>query len=433
MKSNYTKLNYWKIILVGVVFFGISVLNTMHDMTTMVILDQEFPHLSNTFKGFIMAIDNIFALFMLPLFGSMSDRCKSKWGKRKPFVFFGTLAACVVLMMFPVALGIPSLPLFITFICFFLIALGAYRSAGVSIVSDVTIKPLRSKANALINMMGAIAYVIGQLIVKVMFKDPVNGVRPIPLTYMYATYAAVAIIALIVYMIFVKEVKLTRERELLEDELKLEDDVIINDNKVVLSKDQRFSLILLLSSICLWTFGYNVITTYYPQYAKNILASVDGNFTIATTIAAVAGLVSYIPTGILSGKIGRRKTILLGYVIALTATISAIFVKNDVLMICIFVLIGVSQAMIVVNTLPMVVEYSNRNTIGQFTGFYYIATQLASTLTPLIGGIVFDVCKSMGVAGTDGLLALFPYASVFIFVSVIPMLFVKFGDSKKIA
>ena len=421
--------------LIGIVFFGISVLNTMHDQTTMLILGQEFPHLSQTFKGFIMSIDNIFALFMLPLFGSMSDRCKSKWGKRKPFVFCGTLGACIMLLMFPIALGIPSLPLFITFICFFLIALGAYRSAGVSIVSDVTIKPLRSKANALINMMGAIAYVIGNLIVKMLFKAPnaSTGIRAIPLVWMYIAFACVAIIALIVYMLFVKEIKLTKEREAIEKELGIDEEIAVEKEKIILSKEQRFSLILLLVSICLWTFGYNAITTFYPQYSTTILSTLDGDFTIATTIAAVAGLLTYIPTGMLAGKIGRRKTILIGYIIALTATLGAIFVKNDILMICVFVLIGMAQAMVIVNTLPMVVEFSNRNTIGQFTGFYYVATQLASTLTPLIGGITFDVCAYFGIAGAGGLVALFPYAAIFFLVAGVPMLFVKFGDGKKLS
>ncbi len=419
-------------LLIGIVFFGISVINTVHDMTTMVILGQEFPDLSSTFKGFVMAIDNILALFMLPLFGKLSDNCTSKWGKRKPFVLVGTLVACGALLLFPIALNIPSLPMFMTFICMFLIGLGIYRSAGVSIVSDVTIKPLRSKANALINLMGAIAYLLGQQIVGILFKDPVNGVRPIPLSYLYIAYVVVALIALVVYIMFVKEVKLSKEREEQEKELGIDTEEVVEKTKVILTADKKKSLILILASICLWTFGYNVLTTYYPEYAKTILATADGSFTLATTVAAGAGLIGYIPIGILASKIGRRKTIMLGFTLSLVATISAMFVANFYVMMGLFVFIGVGQAMVVVNTLPMVVEFSNKNTIGQFTGFYYIATQLASALTPLIGGIIFDVCASAGIAGTNGLKALFPYATVFILLAFIPILFTKFGDSKPI-
>lgn len=426
------KLNYKRTLLIGVVFFGISVLNTVHDMTTMVILGQEFPELSNTFKGFVMAIDNILALFMLPLFGRLSDGCSSKWGKRKPFVFWGTIFACGMLVMFPFAIGIPSLPLLVTFICLFLIALGAYRSAGVSIVSDVTIKPLRSQANALINLMGAVGYILGQQVVRFLFKDinPVTGVRDISLFWMYLVYALVALVALIVYLLFVNETKLTKEREALEAQLGIEDEITHTGAKIILSKPQKTSLILVLISICLWTFGYNVITTYYPAYAKAILLAKDGSYVGATTIAGAAAVLAYIPTGWVAGKIGRRKTILIGYLAALCACVLAVFAKSLDSMIALFVMIGIAQAMVVVNTLPTVVEFSNKNTIGQFTGFYYIATQLAAALTPLIGGMIFDYCAAINIAGTDGLLALFPYATVFILLATIPLFFAKHGDSK---
>lgn len=432
------KLNTKRVLLVGLVFFSISLLNNVHDNTTNIILTQEF-NISQSIKGFIMAIDNILALFMLPLFGKLSDKCTSRLGKRKPFVIAGTIGGCIFLLLFPIALQYNSLAMFITFICLYLVAMATYRSAGVSIMSDVTIKPLRSKANAIINLCGAGAFVAGALITMFLFKDPVNGVRPLPLYWMYIAYVGIALIALLIYTIFVDEKKMTAERELLEEQLQLEEEDIIEDGvNVKLTKDQWKSFVLIFVSICLWTFGYNAATTFYGQYAKEILLIADGGFVGPTLLAGISGMIAYIPTGIIASKIGRRKTILIGFGGALLAFLVAMLAKSQTAMMALFVLVGIAQAMIIVNTLPMVVEFSNKNTIGQFTGYYYISTQSASALTPLLAGLIQDATKTGstgalgGIGGSNGLLTLFPYSALFVLLAIIPMLFVKHGDSKPI-
>lgn len=440
------KLNNKRVLLLGVVFLSISILNGAHDSITNKILEEQF-NVPAIWSGLIMAIDNILALFMLPVFGRLSDACTSPWGKRKPFVFFGTLSACLFLLLFPIAINTNNLTMFIIVICLFLVALGTYRSAGVALVSDVTIKPLRSKANALINLMGAVAFILGQLFTLFLFKDATrdaNGniiieagrvLRAIPIQYYYIGIVVIALLCLVVYLLKINERKLTKEREDLENELKLEDDVVVDGVKIKIDKAHAISLILILLTIAFWTFGYNGVTTFYGVYASEILGIKDGGFAGPTLIAGIAGFASYIPIGIISSKIGRRKTILGGLVIAFIAFGFAIFARVGWLMYVLFALVGVAQASIIVNTLPMVVEFANRNTVGQFTGYYYIATQTASALSPLLIGairMITGVGTGIGIGGPGGLLSLFPYATIFMVLAFIPLLFAKYGDSKPI-
>lgn len=433
--SKEIKLNTRRTLLLGVVFLSISLLNGAHDNVTNVILNYQFE-VNATLRGLIMAIDNILALFMLPVFGRLSDACNSRWGKRKPYVFWGTVAGCVFLMLFPLALKLNNLALFIIVICMFLIALGTYRSAGVALVADVTIKPLRSKANAIINLMGAVAFIIGQLFTMFLYKDiKADGTRAIPIFWYYFGFVIVTVVCLIIYMIKVPERKWTLEREKLEDELHLEDEEVVEGVKVKLDKPHMRSLLLILLSIILWTFGYNAVTTNYGVYAKTVLGTADGGFAGPTLIAGIAGFASYIPVGILASKIGRRKTIMTGLIIATISFALAIFVRAGWLMYVVFILVGIAQATIIVNTLPMVVEFANKNTIGQFTGYYYIATQSAQALSPLAIGLIMDLLSTelgSGIAGNGGLLALFPYSTIFVALAFIPLLFTKYGDAKAI-
>ncbi|MBE5733386.1 MAG: SLC45 family MFS transporter [Clostridiales bacterium] len=437
-RASEMKLNTKRTFLIGVVFLSISLLNGAHDNMTSKILLNQF-NLDTLASGLIMAIDNILALFMLPIFGRFSDACNSKWGKRKPYVVWGTLAACLFLALFPIAIEMNSLPLFTVLICLFLISLGTYRSAGVALVSDMTIKPLRSSANAIINLMGAVAYVIGQVATMFLYKDiGADGTRALPIMFAYLPYIVITLVCLAIYFFKIPERKWTEEREKLEDELHLEDEAVEeNGVKVKLDKDHFVSLMLVLVSIVLWTFGYNAVTTFYSQYADIVLGIKDGFFAAFGIVAGVASFASYIPIGWMATKYGRRKTIIFGLGIAAVAMFGGIFIRGEVawLLVILFMMVGIAQAAITVNTLPMVVEFANKHTIGQFTGYYYIATQSAQAISPvIIGGIMklLSVEHGIGIAGPNGMLALFPYSMIFVILSLIPLLFTKFGDAKAV-
>ena len=507
------KLNYKRTVLVGFAFFLICAFWQIYDVTIVMTLTSKFG-LSQTASGVVIALDNILALFMLPLFGGISDRHKGKSGRRTPFIRTGTILAVVFLMLLSLAdnaqlanieryakvndaatmeliydeqkdtvLHTPegveykladlytreefaqlttdsksteinsfgreveinlytrhvvparlacaaavtaknptTVVIFLGILLLLLISMATFRTPAVALMPDVTLKPLRSKANAIINLMGNAGGIIVLGIGYVLaISEPKNAYMSY--TGVYAIVAGIMIAALVIFLLTVKEPKWAAEMQKTSVELGLdkEADDAQSGEKKKLSKAELRSLIFLLASIVLWFFGYNAVTSKYPVYAPNVL---DKDATITLLLANVAAIIAYLPVGIVASKIGRKKTILAGVAMLFTAFFVGCFLtasSPDWLMTAMFLLAGVAWATINVNSFPMVVEMCTGADVGKYTGFYYTASMAAQSLTPTVSGIFMDK-----VAMTS----LFPYASIFVGLAFFTMLMVKHGDSK---
>ncbi len=585
------KLNYKRTILVGFAFFLICAFWQAYDTVIPKILTDRFG-MSQGWSGVIMALDNILALFMLPLFGGISDKCKHKWGKRKPFIFYGTVAAMAALMLLSAAdagqlkyissaaviddpdalatvydsvssneLSTPegkkftlgdqfagkeefcavrssiyetrfrthittveyedgtaksvtkkenrviivtddgkafyhrdhdtlkdkkisalyvqeaegvdrrkidlaavysgtadsvvpafkqvtnavytnyvsparqayinsltkenstNLIFFIVLLLVLLVSMATFRSPAVALMPDVTIKPLRSKANAVINLMGTLGGII-VLVLGMGFAFNNSAIKNTfrPFFLFFAVIALIMGAALAVFMRFVHEKKWTEEAEneqyLIDDPAQTE---VTPGGK--LSRPELVSLLFILGSVALWFMGYNAVTSKYSVYATNVL---DLDYSTTLLIANAAAVVSYIPVGIVSSKIGRKKTILAGVAMLAVSFFIAGFMRvgsSSLIMNLMFALAGIGWATINVNSFPMVVELSKNGNIGKYTGFYYAASMAAQVITPMLSGIFMD---SMGMT------VLFPYATIFVVLAFVTMLFVRHGDSKPV-
>lgn len=509
------KLNYKRTIFVGFAFFSILAFWQAYDAIVPLILTNKFG-LSQFWSGAIMALDNILALFLLPFFGTLSDKCTSKSGRRTPFIRTGTIIAVVLLVALsfadlaqlkninkvsvvddPVALGliydsqadkeitktnkekatleeehfvlsdeiskedfvniksqienekgkkvtnedyvnyvIPArqayiweitecnpqpLMLFVGILFMLLISMAVFRSPAVALMPDVTIKPLRSKANAIINLMGYIGGIFVMVLGMVFVTDAPENAMMSYVGY-FGAVAALMLVALVIFLFKVKEPAWAKEMQQTAAEQNL--DAVTDEpsgEKRKLTKGEKTSLFLILASVILWYFGYNAVSSKYSVYASNVL-SADFNMTL--TIGTAAAIISFVPVGILSSKIGRKKAILIGVALLALAFVLAQFVTVGTpapLMFGIFILAGFAWATINVNSFPMVVELCSEGDVGKYTGYYYTASMAAQTLTPMISGFLMDKL-GMGV--------LFPYAALFVAGSFVTMLFVKHGDSK---
>lgn len=435
------KLNYKRTFLIGLVFFSIQMCASLHDTLTPKIL-YSFG-VGETMIGTIMAVDNILAIVMMPVFGWLSDRTNSKFGKRTPYFFFGTLLAAGFLVMLPIADNARNLPLFVAMLFGFLLALSTYRSPGVSVMSDVTPKPLRSKANGIINLMGTLAAIIGIVLTSLFYRErivswayneigdrlPVLGADGMPILdpsvnniAIYIAVAAVAVLAMLIYVFCVNENALVAEREKAERAMGLTEEAS-SSGKATLPKEQKKSLLLILSAIFLWYVGYNAIITFFSNYASSVLGMEGGSFSKYLLIANAGGIVAFLPAGILAGKIGRKRTILLGIALLFAAFAGGIFLRREsVFLYAMFISAGIGWASINVNSLPMITEFANSGNIGQFTGYYYFASMFAQTLTPILSGFFIE---RLGF----GYRVLFPYGALFVLASAIPMLCARHGDS----
>ena len=288
---------------------------------------------------------------------------------------------------------------------------------------DVTIKPLRSKANAVINLMGNAGGIIVLAICSVLAISKVQNAY-MSYTKVFAIVGGLMTVALVIFLLTVREPKWVKEMQTESVRLGIEEEEAENATGKKLTKAEFRSLIFLLASIVLWFFGYNAITSKYTVYAQNVL---DKDATTTLLLANVAAIISYLPVGFVASKLGRKKTILAGIVMLFTAFFTGCFMTASSphwLMTAMFVLAGIAWATINVNSFPMVVEMCSGADVGKYTGYYYTASMAAQSLTPTVSGIFMDK-----VAMTT----LFPYASIFVGLAFFTMLMVRHGDSKVIA
>ena len=313
-----------------------------------------------------------------------------------------------------------TLVFFIALLLVILVSMSVFRSPAVALMPDVTLKPLRSKANAVINLMGSAGGIL-VLVLGMVFAT--SAVRNSLMSYIgyFAVIAAIMLAALVVFMLTVRENEWAAEMQQQSVELGLEDKEEAATGERKLSVDEVKSLIFLLLSIVLWFFGYNAVTSKYSVYASNILHK-DYNLTLI--IAQAAAIISYLPVGFIASKVGRKKTILAGVVMLTAAFTTASFMSAEsptMLMNAMFALAGIAWATINVNSFPMVVEMCSGGNVGKYTGFYYTASMAAQVATPMLSGLLMD---------RMGMHVLFPYAAVFTALAFVTMLFVRHGDSK---
>lgn len=518
------KLNYKRTVFVGFAFFLITAFWQAYDTIIPKILTDKFG-LAQTVSGAIMALDNIFALVLLPIFGAISDKVSSRFGRRTPFIVIGSVCAAILLVSLSVAdsaqlarlervsategeayteaLGeiwdenpavadwheggiaadkrplqelitreaftaiplkvldangdattnpdysnivVPArqavaaaatkaspapLVVFMVLLFFTLIAMGTFRSPAVALMPDVTIKPLRSKANAVINLMGTAGGILVLLLGTVFGTGKAENAL-MSYTTFFAIVAGIMMVGLAVFLFKVREPRWAAEMEAESARLGLDKQEATEESESAtqrtLTKAEKISLFLILASVVFWFMGYNAVTSKYSVYASTVL-NVDYNTTLL--IAQAAAIVAYLPVGLLSSKLGRKKMILGGVVILGASFFFASFLSAEspqavkgILMPLLFATAGIGWATINVNSYPMVVELSRGSNVGKYTGFYYTASMSAQVITPILSGLFLDYISWR---------TLFPYAAVFVALAFVTMLFVRHGDAKPMA
>jgi MFS family permease len=428
------KLNTNQTIRIGFAFLSICAFWQLYNNVVPLILTNTF-HLNETYSGMIMAADNVLALFLLPLFGSISDRTNTRMGRRKPFILFGTIAAVCAMLLLPLIDNLYAgthnqvlTGVFIAVLALILIIMGTYRSPAVALMPDVTPKPLRSRANAVINLMGALGGIIYLIIATLLYSEKrTAGLDHVNYFLLFAIVAGIMLLSLAIVMFTVDEVTLSakmREYEVAHPEENLtETDESGNEE---LPGDVKKSLGFILVSVSLWFISYNAVETWFTTYASRQWDMALGSSSLCLTIATVGAIITYIPAGAMAGKIGRKKTIMGGIVLMIAAFAMAFIYtllsdQFSPILYVLFVMIGVGWAAINVDSLPMVVEMCMGSDIGKFTGTYYTFSMAAQIVTPIVAGWLMNHVSYS---------TLFQYSLVFITAAFLTMSMGKHGDSE---
>lgn len=421
------KLNYKRTFLIGFAFFGILLLWQVYDSWCPTFLTDIFANrmygltsaelkLSDPSKilnvqwlvGIIMACDNLAALILLPIFGRLSDKTKTPIGKRMPFILIGTVISAIAFPFIPLFFHNNSIGGMVAMMAIVLIFMMMYRNPAVALMPDITPKPLRAKANGVINIMGylggAFATVLGiflKLSDYINVTDRAQKMWIIEIPFIVAS--VLMIISALVLFLTIKENKLAAElkEDMEEGERQAAIENPVTDEGPMSTANKRM-LLSILGAEFLWFMADNAIGTYIGNYVIYYLNSVSSATMILTIIGGVASVVGFATAGIVADKIGRKWTISIGLMATFVALFIMIFVHPTgvvtgahgefsfpMFLYIVWVIKGFGMAWVHNCSFPMVVELCSSNKIGKFTGYYYAASMAAQTVTPVLLGFVF--------------------------------------------
>lgn len=403
------KLNYKQTFLIGFGFFASSVAWAMYNTYVPKLLEQYLA--STLLIGAVMTVDNIFGVIFQPLFGTLSDKTKTRFGRRMPYILLGLPICAIAFSLIPFTWSLPTL---MGVVILFNFVMSTWRAPVVALMPDITPPFLRSQANGIINFMGGVGSLISFFIGGILFK--MGGI-----TMPFVTSAIIMLIALVVLMIFVKEEQIRLQPQEAEDISKVE---VSREEKT----SQKKSLLFLLFAILFWFTGYNAVETFFSLYVTNTLRDTTGQLLDVGDAAMLLAMYSLtflacaIPAGIIGSKIGRRKTILIGLT-GVMVIFAGMFFTYDLWMLRALLLIGGAfWALVNINSLPMVVELAHWEDIGKFTGYYYFFSFSAAIISPILYGWIRDLVQNYQ--------SLFIYATGSFLIAILCMVFVKHGEAK---
>jgi len=396
------KLDVKKTLLLSFGFFASSIAWSVYNSFVPQILEGFIK--STTLIGFIMTFDNIFGVIFQPLFGSLSDKTRTRFGRRMPYIFVGLPICAVAFTLIPHMGSVWSL---MAVLIVFTFVMSAWRSPVVALMPDITPGPMRSQANGIVNLMGGIGSLIAFFAGGILFRA---GGFPLP----FLMSAIMMLLALAVLALFVREPKQAYEPEEKNKKTGIKQ----------LSKDEKKSLLLILLGVFFWFTGYNAVETFFTLYATNTLGMDAGGASMTLSIFSLTFLVFAVPSGYIAVKTGRKKAILIGLAGLIVLFVPMIFLTNAwVARACLF-LGGFFWAMVNINSLPMVVQLSGEEKVGAFVGYYYFFSFASQIVSPILFGFIRDMVGHYKV--------LFLYACIAFVLAGLSLLFVRHGEDKPV-
>lgn len=380
------KLDYGKVFLLGFGFFGVSVVWATYNAFVPIFLSERF-NLSASVVGVIMTLDNIAALFIQPPIGTLSDRTRTRIGRRMPFIVVGAPIAAVAFGVLPLA-GL--LPVFMASAGTMLLAMAVFRTPVVALMPDLVPSQFRSQANGVINLMGGVGAIIAFLV----------GGRLYKLNPAYPFWLGGVLIVASTLLLFL----VIREPKEYPQDGAGEGTFMGNLRTVIADRDR--SALMMLLAIFFWFLGFTAIEAFFTLYGKNHLGIDESDGALLLALLSLVFVIFAIPAGQIGARIGRRTTIVSGIVIMSLTMLAMFFTPVDVLNVELFKLpvlgavpvigvalmvAGLGWAAININSLPMVVDMAPQSRLGTYTGLYYLFSTFSAIVGPISNGWIIDL------------------------------------------
>ncbi len=462
------EFRYGRIFVLGLGFFGISVIWALYNAYVPIFL-KDFA-LSSAVIGFVMTIDNIFAILMLPYIGALSDQTRTRLGRRMPYILAGAPLAAVFFWLIPVAWSFHSLALMMGVIIVMNFAMALFRSPVIALMPDITPPKYRSQANGIINLMGG----LGALLVYFAGK-PLYDANP---AYPFYVGAVLMLVANLLVVLFIKEPQEYRSGRggKIDFSFKKSFSELMENLMDVFASEEK-SLLFMLLSILFWFVAFNAIETFFTSFAKFYVGVKESTGALVLGVFSLAFMVFSIFAGFIGARIGRRKTMTIGLVLLVVIVLATLYIsssslrpmamevlekhsseietslgyvpespvqaveelkgKNDelaskiegelkivekkfmVLVGLVMLIGGVGWAMVNVNSLPTVVDMTTEEKVGGYTGLYYFFSMAANIIAPPLSGWLIDL---------TGYGSLMVFSAVFFALSIATLRGVRRGD-----
>lgn len=407
-------------LLVTLPFAGALAFWQAYDGIIPLILRDTF-HLGDTLAGAVMALDNVCALFLLPFFGSISDRCHSRLGRRTPFILVGSLLAALLIPLLAVADQMRSLPFFFTVLCLVLVVLSSYRSPCVALMPDVTPRPIRAKADAFNSLMAAASGVVILISISLAVPD-VEHPNYMPV---FLIISAIIILCTVLFAVFFREKKAVEKMHTESLAMGISEADMDASDEGGKEKETdavlRRSLLGILLCVFFYFMASNAVTSAFSKYASQVWGAGGGSFANFQLVATMVTLISYMPMANISCRIGRKLTTYIGIGLMCFGGFCIFMTPGYSPLIYVFVSIsGVGMGTVATTIYPMIMEVASEKTTGRYTGYYYTASMSAQIITPILSGAVMEFI---------GYRYLYLYAIVCALLAALPLVMVQKGNT----
>lgn len=417
-----SKLDYASVAFAALPFMGMISFWQVFDGIVPLMLTNTF-NLDNAATGVVMALDNIFGLFLLPLFGILSDRCASKLGRRTPFIMVGSVVAAIAVPLIAVANNMRSFPLLIAMILLTLLAICSYRTMTVAVVADITPRPLRTKADSIEKIVGYAGTGVMLVAITLLVPD-VEHPDYLPL---FGLQAAFILGSALLYFWRIREPQLVERMHEKSLEIGIEEAQIDTDDSPeaggkqrVADPSVRMSIIMILAATFFYYMSYNAMTTNISRYADMFFGMAGGSYAIINIVTIAGGLLSYVPIANLSLKYGRKRmAVITSFVMVAGSAIIWLAPGFSPAFYVVFLFMGAALGGVDLCVYPMLLELCDANSVGRYSGYYYTVSMAAQVVTPILSGVVMDAAPTM-------LFAYITLMAVFMLVTVVAS---KHGDT----
>ncbi len=398
---------YLTTFLIGLGFFTIGLMDPLYDTYIPIFLGKYIS--SKSIIGIIMTLDNILAIFLIPIFSALSDRTVTPIGRRMPYIVTLLPLTAVLFGLIPIA-ALKSLFMLVALVFVLNLVKQASRGPVIALMPDMVPGNLRSEANGVINTMGGLAAILGTVLLARLMdvKISVPGIGETDNVLAFPVASVFIAIAAVLLFLFVKERNSSLSPEEKGDDEKKEP--LLRSLRTVIGEENKSALYILLS-LFFWFIGYQGVLPFIGTYSKEVLGTSSGTAALASGMVGIAYAIFAIPTGKLAHEKGRKRCIRVGLVLLVIimllialhcVTIAGSGIVSLIVFWVLLFLFGICWVCVVNNSFPMLWQMSTYSTVGIYTGLYYFFNQAASVISPPISGFFIDV---------------FGYVGLFIFVA----------------